>query len=300
MLFWSSVFWSSSRPVPIWKSFSWGRLRGSKSVRPTKDQYMKLFDSNQRVTDSDGNMCTAVKYLRPLKQSKSKLQMAAEATDGNELDSYRLLHQEKLNYMYSDSGSRHNKLQPRCPGIPVVDSMYDIQVGLCWKQRTKCPKCNYLSPYYECYKTIKQKKPGPDPADINRTVHISTSHTGISCTGVRTLMASLNSPPPSKRQLQRNANKVGDLLIEENERDMTSICDDLKELNTLKGLDPGSPVNVEIDSRYNNPIHSSGSGKTPFQPSTQCTQIVCEQVTSAKKVIHVNNKTKLCQTARMI
>ena len=138
----------------------------SKYVRPTKDQYMKLFDSNQRVTDSDGNMCTAVKYLRPL-----KLQMAAEATDGNELDSYRLLHQEKVNYMYSDSGSRHNKLQPRCPGIPVVDFRYDIQVGLCWKQRTKCPKCNYLSPYYECYKTIKQKKPGPDPADTNLLVN---------------------------------------------------------------------------------------------------------------------------------
>ena len=31
MLFWSSIFWSSFRPMSIWKAFSWGRLRGSKS-----------------------------------------------------------------------------------------------------------------------------------------------------------------------------------------------------------------------------------------------------------------------------
>ena len=66
-------------------------------------------------------------------------------------------------------------------------------------------------------------------------------------------------------------------------------------------LDPESHANVEIDSI--DTITQSilvGMGKHLFQPSTHYTQIVCEQVTSAKKAIHVKNKSKLCHTARMI
>ena len=66
----------------------------------------------------------------------------------------------------------------------------------------------------------------------------------------------------------------------------------LKTINLLRGM-PETEISVQCDGMFNNPLYS-GIGKTPFQPATQCSYSVVENVTSKKQVIAIENINKLC------
>ena len=69
-------------------------------------------------------------------------------------------------------------------------------------------------------------------------------------------------------------------------------------VRNLKGLPEDSPIRVEGDARYKNPLYTA-VGKTPFQPASQVVYTICENVTSNKDIISVATHNKLCQTGAL-
>ena len=65
---------------------------------------------------------------------------------------------------------------------------------------------------------------------INRSVIVGLSHTGIGYDGMKNILITMNVPPPSLSCLQRNANIVGDQLIQLNRDDMRDIRGKLSQL----------------------------------------------------------------------
>ena len=69
----------------------------------------------------------------------------------------------------------------------------------------------------------------------------------------------------------------------------------LRTINLLRGQ-PETEIAVQYDGMFNNPLYS-GIGKTPFQPATQCSYSVVENVTNKKKkkkqVVAMENVNKL-------
>ena len=63
------------------------------------------------------------------------------------------------------------------------------------------------------------------------------------------------------------------------------------------GLPRTTPIAVEGDGRYNNPLYWSRD-KNPFQPATQSTYTVVENLTREKKIIGTATKNKLCHNRK--
>ena len=66
----------------------------------------------------------------------------------------------------------------------------------------------------------------------------------------------------------------------------------LKTINLLRGQ-PETEIAFQSDGMANNPLYS-GIGKTPFQPATQCSYSIVENVTKKKQVIVMEKVIKLC------
>ena len=56
---------------------------------------------------------------------------------------------------------------------------------------------------------------------------------------------------------------------------------------------PENEINIQAVGIYNNSLYS-GVGKTPFQPSTQCSYVVADNMTPKKQIIALENVNKLC------
>ena len=224
---------------------------------------------------------------------------AAQVSNSNELNSYRIWHANKTVVMFQVAYREHRQQSPGCAGDLELDTAAEQQRGLAWRERLMCRKCGYISAYHQLYNTLEgQEGSGPRTADINQSVHVGLSHTGIAVTGLSRLLLAMNIPCPAPRHMQRTANQVMEGLTQENQANMDGIRNGLLDLNQHRGLPRSHPIQVEMDARYNNPMHS-GTGRTPFQAATQMVQVTCEQSTSQKKIIAVNVRSKLCQSARL-
>lgn len=137
----------------------------------------------------------------------------------------------------------------------------------------------------------------PPTADLNLGAQVGLSHTSTGNVGLSRIMGAMNIPMPTLSMMQKHANYVGDHIVHENQKDLKDIRLNLKKVNVMKGLPEESPINIETDARYNNPIYS-GIGKTPFQAATQVTSLIVEGSTMKKQIISCNVKSKLCANAR--
>ena len=108
-----------------------------------------------------------------------------------------------------------------------------------------------------------------------------------------------NTSTPSETGMQTHANFTGSQLEELNMKDMKMIRKNLLDLNTIRGLPRATPLTVQGDGRYNNPL-GSGTGKTLFQPATQAVYTLVENMTPAKQIIGINCKNKLCRVGERL
>lgn len=285
------------------------------NLLPTEEHqlpvYVRLNRDVQEMVDSRVSVSTSVDapcsnpgqprmLLRPNPARPTMLKNAQHATvDNPEEQSYRLLHAEKTADLWNDSTSEHRNLNPDCNGRLRWHMPGEIQRGLCWREQLSCDSCDYVSKRKNLYKEVQTNKRGPKPASANYGLQVGLAHTGTSNTGFCKMILATNTPAPSKSSMQATANKVGKILVETNKADMKKIRQDLRDVQVARGYQPDTPINLEMDSRYSNPIHSGG-GCTPFQPATQVTQLVAENCTNKKKIIQVTTKSKLCQTCALL
>lgn len=216
-----------------------------------------------------------------------------------ELESYRIVHLQKTADLWNDAFFQHTQFSSQCPGKLMWDMKSSKQWGLGWQGAIACNTCKYKSTCQKLYNEVINGKAGRNHADVNLALQVGLSHTSISTTATRIILAALNMPAPSASGMQRNANTVGNVIVQTNQSDMIRIRSQLKDQNVLRGLEHDSPINVEGDGRYNNPLYSS-LGKTPYQPATQAVYTISENLTPKKKIIAVSLKNKLCRNAELL
>ena len=194
--------------------------------------------------------------------------------------------------MFNDVFHQHQQTSPSCGGRLDFDYNSEQQRMLCWREKVKCDRCEYVSQRYNLYDEIKTGKAGRKSATANVGLNIGLSNTQIGPSSVRKLCLSTNIPAPSRRGMQKCANAVSKTIETVNKSDMQARRQTLKTINLLRGQ-PETEISVQCDGMFNNPLFS-GIGNTPFQPATQCSYSVVENVTKKKQVIAMENVSKLC------
>lgn len=100
------------------------------------------------------------------------------------------------------------------------------------------------------------------------------------------IFMALNCPVPSYTGLHYTASKVGPQIVNMVREDLQRERAHLKDVLESHGFPRQTPIPVEEDGRYNNPLYWSGD-RTPFKPATQMTYTVSENVTPGKKIIGI-------------
>jgi len=197
--------------------------------------------------------------------------------------------------MWNAAFAEHKCHDVTCNGELEWDFDREVKWGTCWKEALKCTKCNFKSVLCKLYNEANiGGLRGPKPAAPNLGIHVALSQLPVGYAAIRTASICANIPPPSATSLKKNANRVCELIAKANKDDLKQQIKNLKTINELRGLVPETGLAVEGDGLFNNPL-SSGVGKTPFQPATQCTYTICENITTEKKVIGLVTKNKLCK-----
>lgn len=186
----------------------------------------------------------------------------------------------------------HRNTSPACDGNLNFDFSAEEQRGLCWREKVICDACCYTSQKFNLYTEVKRHGPGRKAATANVGLNIALTQAPIGSTCVRKICLSSCIPAPSRSGLNKCASKVCKDIQRINESDMKSRRAELKKINQLRGK-PENEIPVQSDGIYNNNLYS-GVGKTPFQPATQCSYVVAENVTPKKQIIALENVNKLC------
>ena len=110
--------------------------------------------------------------------------------------------------MFNEVFAEHQKTNPNCTGHLDFDYSSEEQRMLCWRERVICDQCHYMSTKYNLYNEIETGKVGRKTATANIGLNIALSQTPIGPSSVRKICLSTSIPAPSRRGLQKCANKV--------------------------------------------------------------------------------------------
>ena len=94
------------------------------------------------------------------------------------------------------------------------------------------------------------------------------SQTSLGNNGLRKILASANTPPPSCKSLQKTSNIVMAKAEKLKEADMSHRCRQLVDINHPRGSKSPHDISVQCDGMYNNPLYSR-IRETPFEMATQ-------------------------------
>lgn len=199
---------------------------------------------------------------------------------------------KKTAEMFNFIIKEHLSLHPKCHGLVEWDMTAEEKRGLGWRERGICHNCDYKSKMFNLYNEVDTGKRGRKAADINQGLSVGMTQTPIGAAGLRKVLLSSNIPPPSVRGIQYTTNRVADEIQCANKSDMHLRRCNLKNIKKMRGS-VENVIDVESDGMYNNALYS-GVGKTPFQPATQCSYIMAENVTTKRQIIAVETVNKLC------
>ena len=104
------------------------------------------------------------------------------------------------------------------------------------------------------------------------------SQTFLGNTGLRKILAFVNTPPSSRKSLQKTSNIVMAEVVNLNKVDMNPRCHQLEDINRLCGSKSTHAIPVQCEGTYNNPLYSE-IGETLFQPAKQTVYTFAEDVT---------------------
>jgi hypothetical protein len=252
--------------------------------------------SSRNISASDSQR--RVVLLRPRPSTSDDLSPYLQDNPDNK-PTYRILHAQRTIDFFNSCVSMHSASSKKCTGQLQWDVSGEKKWGLCWRERLICRVCGYRSKLTKLYDEVSKHGRGQRSAAPNLGIQVGLTHSSISTTQFRHILQSANIPPPSSSSMQASANRVGDIITEVNKADMEARRKQLQDISELRGLPRDTPINIEGDGRYNNPLFGS-SEKTPFQPATQMVYTVCENSTPAKQVISVHTVNKLCKKADML
>jgi hypothetical protein len=270
---------------------------GAKSVRRLTEPE---FNSTVRTDDKGVIACYTEKgkviqskVLRPAPAPPSYWTIYNEQKSEGNNDTYAFVHRGRDAYMWVTEVRSHDRANPSCEGYLNWYEDKCEQRANVWAVVLKCPCCRYVSEKYKLYREVYSNKRGRRYADANLGVQVGLAKQGIGPSGLREIMCSMGATPPSLKSLQKGANQVNPKIVSANQKDMKQRMANLRTLNVKRGLPHDAPINIEADATYNNRLNS-GVGKTPYQPATQASYLVAENVTSERQIICANTYSKIC------
>lgn len=153
--------------------------------------------------------------------------------------------------------------------------------------------CTFRTKSTILFEEVETGLRGPNAAKPNISLWAALLDNPIMGTTLQDVFMDLNCKTQSYSGLQYNANKVGPQIVDMVREDLKRERTHLKDVLESHGFPRQTPIPVEGDERYNNPLYRSRDRK-PFQPATQSTYTISENVTPDKKIIGVVAKNKLC------
>ena len=214
-------------------------------------------------------------------------------TNNNNL--YGLLHLEKTTEFFNDAYRQHRQHNCSCIGSLTWDYSRCINRGVCKEMSLKCDRCSfkteYPRPLYHYDSTFEKGRPAAAP---NKSLQVALARQGIGPKGLIDLIHGMHMEAPALSGLYKSGAQTTDILVNTNQRDMSSKLEEVQQTNIRMGR-PKNLISLEADGMYNNPI-SSGFGKTPFQAASQATFIGLENVTKNKYIVHAGTYNKLCHS----
>ena len=187
----------------------------------------------------------------------------------------------------------HLKEYQHCK-FPQMKIAKEVKKGICWKVTLACENCTFSSMQYKLYREVPKSGPGPKAAVPNYALQVGLQDTTMGNTKARLVLAATGTPPPARSTMQETANKVGQATVNLNNEDMAKCRKDTKRINQLRGLPATSPVNIQMDARYNS--YTIGSRQKFGQNASQAIGVICEDQTDQHKIIGLYMQNKLCWT----
>lgn len=234
-----------------------------------------------------------VMILRPLKSKHCTRQVKGKeciAAQGN-----RIVNIQKFTEWFNAAVKEHAKIN--CCGELYIPAYEEIRMGLGVSEVLCCDKCNFKSPRGKLYNEIQHGGRGRKAVALNMALQCGLNNTKIGNRGARVILTCLDTVVPSESAMQSTANKCNEILIQENIRDMNQKRTIVKNTLELQGIDRETPILVEADRSYNNPLRTARRN-TPQQPATQMRDTVVENITTRKFVVMNNFENKLCKVGQ--
>ena len=157
-----------------------------------------------------------------------------------------------------------------CSGDIIFDPDSFSTWGLAIVGRMKCSSnCGFISEKLKFYEEIERKGKGRKAAKINTQLQVILTKQPIGNSGIREILASIDTPCPSESGMQKSANKVSDAFHTINGEQLAKNRELVKTVLQLRGdgeINAEVPVVVaQSDVAYNNPV----KGRVFYQPGTQ-------------------------------
>ncbi|CAH1245534.1 Hypp7504 [Branchiostoma lanceolatum] len=316
---------SKERPTVFKKGYT-PHNKGMKirHVTPATPVYRRVSEDNFELlqdTDRRGNLLIRPKkvalekrrvmLLRPKKEPCSKIARAVargytrdDARDDNldDLVGYRIWLARDAVKACTKAQRDHDQEHPTCKALVRLSAKLERKVGLATSETFVCDKCKYKSKGKKFYDEIDKDagqgcRRGRKVAVPNMAVQVALANSSIGVAAFRQFAAAMDLPVPVSSQMRKNARKYSDLMVRENERDMKAWSEKVKEMNSILGNAPDSPIKGEADSRYKSALYA-GLGKKPGQPSPHAHSTFCEGVTARRLILAHFLAQKQCSTCQ--
>ena len=232
---------------------------------------------------------------RPRNRTAAEQHAVADVEDSGvhpDLLTNRILHLLKTQQLWVEAIKNHLP-PPPCGGTLVWDIEKQEQRGLMWRLALKCSGCQYKTPRHSLYEEAPSKRKGRKPAKTNIALGVALTQSSIGVSGIIDILLACEIPAPSERGLTQVFNEACDNIVDFNENDLSRLRQYLAEINMLRGIKEGAGMRMESDGRFNNSLYS-GAGRTPAQPATQASIIICENQTRKKRIVSTFTANKLC------
>ena len=173
--------------------------------------------------------------------------------------------------MWNDCIQLHAEQSKGC--TPRFSVANERKIGLAWQQSLHSVNCQFKSGMYKLYDKVPTGGHGQKPATTNVALQIVLQDSAISNTKMCYLLTSVNVPPPSRRRMQKTANKVASISAQHAMDDLKQKRDKMREINCLRGQEHNAPINISTDVLYN-----STSLKNSYGAGQSCSQTIATRI----------------------
>ena len=138
-----------------------------------------------------------------------------------EEDSNRLINMERSAEVFNKVLWLHKQETPDCAGLFAWDMATEERRGLGFRLAMRCKICRYVSQRYNLYNEVSTQTPDRKAATVKYGIQVGLSQTSLGNNGLRKILVSANTLPPSRKSLQKTTNIVMARVEKLNEADMS-------------------------------------------------------------------------------